>query len=252
MRTVRRPGDVLPRSSGFRRVSLVMLLCAVAGLGLPGCVFFELRDELARTQKGLADTNAELRLAGKAIGEANIGLSQKTVPAMAETTLAIRDTKLSLDGAAALREPMLAMNTELVAMRTEMAALKTQMEKTAALGPAMTRLSDLREPMTRLASLEQAMSKVAELREPMSGLQSLKEPMQQVAALREPLTTTGQLVPPMQDLSGQMRELRSLNPLGGLSFGLLLGIGLGVLAFSSLSTALGVYIALRLARRKEA
>ena len=95
------------------------------------------------------------------------------------------------------------------------------------------------------------MSRVAELRDPMTGLQGLKDPMQQVAALREPLTTTGQLVPPMQDLSGQLRELRGLNPTGGLSLGLLLGLGLGMLAFSTLSTSLGVYIALRLARRKE-
>lgn len=251
MPTVLRLGVRLPGAVWLGRVRRVFLLWAVLGV-LPGCVFFQLRDELERTQKGLAETNAELRLAGKAIGEANVGLSQKTVPAMAETTAAIRDTKLSLDGAAALREPMLSMNTELAAMRSEMAALKTQMEKTAALAPAMTRLADLREPMTRLASLEQAMTRVAELRDPMSGLQGLKDPMQQVAALREPLTTTGQLVPPMQDLSGQLRELRSLNPQSGLSFGLLLGIGLGFLAFSSLSTALGVYVALRLARRREA
>lgn len=220
----------------------------IVGAVLSGCVFFQLRDELARTQKGLAETNVELRSAGGAISEANRMLSGQTVPAMAGTTAAIRETKSSLDGAAALREPMLAMNQELVAMRVEMAALKTQMEKTAALGPAMSRLSDLREPMVRLASLEQAMSRVADLREPMASLQGLKDPMEQVAKLQQPLATTGQLVPPMQDLSAQ---LRSVGAVPERSAFWLLAIAAGLFGFISLSTAAGVYLGLRLARRRD-
>lgn len=223
------------------------LLWLIPGLSLSGCVFFQLRDELARTQKGLVETNVELRRAGQAIGEANHTLADQTVPAMAGTTAAIRETKTSLDGAAALREPMQAMNQELIAMRIEMAALKTQMEKTAALGPAMSRLGELREPMVRLAGLEQAMSRVAELREPMSGLQGLKDPMEQVAKLQQPLTTTGQLVPPMQDLSAQ---LRSIGATPERSAWWIVGIAAGLFAFISLSTAAGVFLGLRLARRR--
>lgn len=229
-----------------RRVVCGLWICLL-GCGLSGCVFFQLRDELARTQKGLLDTNVELRGAGQAIADANHVLADQTVPAMAGTTAAIRETKTSLDGAAALREPMQAMNQELIAMRVEMAALKTQMEKTAALGPAMSRLSDLREPMVRLAALETAMSRVAELRDPMSGLQQLKDPMEQVAKLQQPLTTTGQLVPPMLDLSAQ---LRSVGAAPERSAWWLVGIAAGVFAFVSLSTAAGVWLGLRLSRRR--
>lgn len=225
------------------RCVLVIATC----VSLSGCVFFELRDELSRTQKGLSETNVELRRAGQAISQANHELGDKTVPAMAATTTAIRETKSSLDGAAALRDPMLSMNQELIAMRTEMAALKTQMEKTAALGPAMSRLSDLREPMVRLAGLEQAMSRVAELRDPMNGLQQLKDPMEQVAKLQAPLATTGQLVPPMQDLSAQ---LRSIGASPERSAWWIAAAVVGMFVFISLSTASGVWLGLRLARRK--
>jgi hypothetical protein len=237
----------------LRRLRSSWGLGAALGVGLgwalSGCVFFQLRDELAKTQKGLVETNVELRQAGAAIGGANQTLSEQTVPAMAGTTAAIRETKVSLDGAAALREPMQAMNQELIAMRIEMAALKTQMEKTAALGPAMSKLSDLRDPMVRLASLEPAMSKVAELREPMAGLRELRDPMEQVAQLKQPLATTGQLVPPMQDLSAQLRGV------GGSPdrwLGWLVGLAVGLFGLISVSTAAGVFLGLRLARRRGA
>ncbi len=212
---------------------------------VPGCVFLDLRDELAKTEKGLEHTNAQLRATAAQISSASTTLGDKVVPAMNNTASAIHDAKAGIDGAANLAEPMQQMRAEMQAMRGDLVALKGQLAATSAMIPALRQVGELREPMLRVADLRDSMTHVADLREPMSSLQQLGAPMQSVAQLREPLTATGQLVEPMKTLASQSQNLEQVSAHLGHTF---LIYGLLGLALWTLATAFGVWMGLRWAR----
>lgn len=241
------------KSEAKKRPAIRLMLAIVWSVGffagtslfLPGCVFLELRDELIKTQQGLARTNTELQSTSAQIGAATHTLGDQAVPAINNTAGVIREAKSGLEGAANLVEPMREMRAEMQAMRGDLIALKKQLAEAIALVPALRQVGELREPMERVAALREPMNSVALLRDPMGNLPVLREPMERVAELRAPLLATGQLVEPMKELAAQSKSVeQSSERLGQrvLFYGLL-GLVLWMLA-----TALGVFLGMRLSR----